>query len=199
MTNIELKKSLRMQIKAALKNLPPQDVLKKRSDAACKKICATEQFNSSEYVFVYMNMKNEADCLEVLNNSIEQKKKVCIPKVLSDTQMEFYLLSGDEKSIKDQLVSGAFGILEPGPSMLKNIVNPEGLNGKNVLMIVPGLGFTKSGERLGRGKGYYDRYIERLSRSGAKLCTVGFCFSEQIVQKIPCGDHDKKVDLVFEC
>jgi 5-formyltetrahydrofolate cyclo-ligase len=199
MTNIELKKSLRSKIKAALKNLPPQDVLKKRCDAACKKICATEQFNSSEYVFVYMNMKNEADCLEILNNSIKQKKKVCIPKVLSGTQMEFYLLSGDGTSIKDNLVSGAFGILEPAPSMLKNILNPEDLAGKNVLMIVPGLAFTKSGERLGRGKGYYDRYIERLSLSGAKLCTVGFCFSEQIVQKIPCDEFDKKVDFVFEC
>ena len=199
MTNIELKKSLRAKIKAALKNLPPQDVLKKRCDQACLKICATEQFISSEYVFVYMNMKNEADCSKVLNYSIELKKKVCIPKVLSDTQMEFYLLSSDKNSIKEQLVSGAFGILEPGPSMLNNIVNPEELRGKNVLMIVPGLAFTKNGERLGRGKGYYDRYIERLSLSGAKLCTVGFCFSEQIVQKIPCDVFDKKVDLVFDC
>ena len=70
MTNIELKKSLRAKIKAALKNLPPQDVLKKRCDEACLKICATEQFISSEYVFVYMNMKNEADCSKVLNYSI---------------------------------------------------------------------------------------------------------------------------------
>ena len=146
-----------------------------------------------------MNMKNEADCSKVLNYSIELKKKVCIPKVLSDTQMEFYLLSCGKNSIKEQLVSGAFGILEPGPSMLNNIVNPEELSGKNVMMIVPGLAFTKNGERLGRGKGYYDRYIERLSLSGAKLCTAGFCFSEQIVQKIPCDVFDKKVDLVFDC
>lgn len=65
-------------------------------------------------------------------------------------------------------------------------------------MLVPGLAFTKQGHRLGRGKGYYDAYLERCKMSNTQsLTTIGLAFTEQMVDYIPTHEHDVSVDNVF--
>lgn len=66
------------------------------------------------------------------------------------------------------------------------------------LIIVPGLGFTADGKRLGRGKGYYDRSIAQYTTkySPDNLKTIGLAFGQQICQDIPVGHQDKFVDVV---
>lgn len=69
-------------------------------------------------------------------------------------------------------------------------------------IIVPGLAFTKRGERLGRGKGYYDKYLKELQLFNAErnlkpAYSVGLAFMEQIVDELPISEHDFKLDRVF--
>jgi len=67
------------------------------------------------------------------------------------------------------------------------------------LMLVPGLAFTRSGQRLGRGKGYYDRYLYRYRQlpDVNALTTIALAFRQQIVGDIPTSEHDVVVDMVL--
>ncbi len=62
------------------------------------------------------------------------------------------------------------------------------------LILIPGLAFDMKGRRLGRGKGWYDRFLQRSASSGSVV--VGVCFSSQIVPEVPTEKHDRKVDLL---
>lgn len=64
------------------------------------------------------------------------------------------------------------------------------------LVIVPGIAFTKSGDRLGHGKGYYDAFLNSLAKI-RRATTVAVAFKEQIVSYIPMDSHDKKIDIVL--
>ncbi len=124
-------------------------------------------------------------------------KRVVVPRVEGDT-MRFY----DYRP--DALVRGAFGIDEPSVagmgasdcaaagSLAEAVVRecpPEKLD----LVVVPGVAFTRGGARLGRGRGYYDRY---LSLPGLRAFCVGVCFAHQLVDALPVEPHDRAMDAV---
>ena len=90
-----------------------------------------------------------------------------------------------EPSFSD-LISGKYGILEPRPELRvapENIVAPEDID----VILTPGLAFDLQGGRLGRGAGYYDRFLPKL-RSDAMI--IGICYEEQIVLKTPTDERD---------
>ena len=74
---------------------------------------------------------------------------------------------------------------------------PEALQlGTLDLILVPGMAFTSEGLRLGRGKGYYDKYLSRVHDQGLKPKVIALAFKEQILPDIPCGEHDFILDSV---
>jgi len=75
---------------------------------------------------------------------------------------------------------------------------PEALDdGSLDLILVPGMAFTKNGHRLGRGKGYYDTYLQKARSAGINPKTLALAFNEQILSEIPCDDHDYTIDRVI--
>ena len=86
------------------------------------------------------------------------------------------------------LQPGAFGIDEPGPDAAECL--PERID----LVFVPGVAFTAQGERLGRGRGYYDRY---LSQPGMQAMKIGVCYAHQLVRTLPSELHDVVMDGVI--
>ncbi len=88
-----------------------------------------------------------------------------------------------------QLKPGTFGVLEPDP-----LPCPEADPGTANIIFVPGLAFTEDGQRLGRGRGYYDRLLAALPST---VLRVGICFPCQLVPSIPQETHDQSVDLVL--
>lgn len=89
------------------------------------------------------------------------------------------------KALRSELeITQDFGVGILGPKLSASEVTPK-------IIIVPGLGFTSDGARLGRGKGYYDRYLE-----GAAVIKIGIGFEMQIEQDIPTDPHDVKMDFV---
>ena len=105
--------------------------------------------------------------------------RVVLPRVKGE-EMEFYDYSAAEMAV------GAFGISEPQ--------GEEAVGAQLIdLMVVPGVAFTSSGDRLGRGKGYYDRY---LSREGFRAYCVGVCYEHQLVGELPVEPHDRRMDEV---
>jgi len=131
----------------------------------------------------YMPLSDEISPLPLVQKLEAAGWRVVIPKVCGE-EMEFYTFS------EDSLVDGAWGIAEPLPAGC-----PVAADGIDV-MIVPGRAFTLDGSRLGRGKGFYDRYI---TRDGFAARTVGVCFRCQLLSTLPTEPHDRKVDDVVAC
>jgi 5-formyltetrahydrofolate cyclo-ligase len=86
------------------------------------------------------------------------------------------------------LIRGAFGVMEPKPEIC-----PATDPAEAEIIFVPGLAFTHHGERLGRGRGYYDRILAQLPHS---VLRVGVCFGPQIVESLPTDTHDREVDVI---
>ena len=75
---------------------------------------------------------------------------------------------------------------------------PEALDdGSLDLILVPGMAFTENGHRLGRGKGYYDTYLQKAKSVGVNPKTLALAFNEQILSEIPVNDHDYNIDRVI--
>jgi 5-formyltetrahydrofolate cyclo-ligase len=65
------------------------------------------------------------------------------------------------------------------------------------IVFVPGLAFDRKGLRLGRGKGYYDRFLASLDGSSPRPVRCGIAFAEQFVEEVPIESHDRPVDVLF--
>lgn len=105
--------------------------------------------------------------------------RFCYPSFESEGEMVFRSCSKEELE-----VGSDFGVPIGAPKITSAIEIPD-------ICLIPGLSFSREGERLGRGKGYYDRYLENFL--GLK---VGVAYSEQLMVDIPCEDHDQLLDGV---
>ncbi len=135
----------------------------------------------AEKIMVYVSVKGEPDTLKLIEKLIESGKKVYAPRIEDENIVPFRLKNTAE------LEPGLYKIPQPPPG---EKVAPENID----LVVVPGLCFTSTGLRLGRGGGYYDRFLVRLPEETA---TVGLCYSFGIEESLPCERHDIKVKKVI--
>ncbi len=94
-------------------------------------------------------------------------------------------------NLDDDLVTGRYDIRVPRDGCA--LVEPEQID----VIILPGLAFDRAGNRLGRGAGFYDRYISALKDSGHNPTLIGVCHHAQIVESVPTEQHDHRVDRVI--
>ncbi|MCM8524988.1 MAG: 5-formyltetrahydrofolate cyclo-ligase [Lentisphaeraceae bacterium] len=142
------------------------------------KISTWEIYQQSTAVAFYIAMKDELK-LEFIFNS---GKKLFLPRYNSANKT----YSMVAVRAKEQLVEGKYGILEPGKDC-----SPAEKN-EIELWFIPGMAFTRSGDRLGRGAGFYDRLLE--GETGIK---TGICTSDRILENIPGEVHDIKMNFVL--
>lgn len=173
----ELRKEVRLLKKQysdiQLKELS-QDIMRKLLELSCIKEAKT--------VMLYCSLPDEVYTMDAIHKLHAMGKRIILPTVVSDTEMEARLYEGD-----GDLRTGCFNILEPCGKVFSRYNEID-------VIVVPGMGFDKSGNRLGRGKGYYDRFLEKAC--GAYK--VGVCFPFQMFEEIPSDEHDIKMDLVIK-
>ncbi|GHV89267.1 hypothetical protein AGMMS50267_16270 [Spirochaetia bacterium] len=116
------------------------------------------------------------------------EKTVYLPKPEGDSMRFFRAASPD-----GPWTVGAFGIREPADCTERTVFRPE--DGP-ALVVTPGLAFDRRGNRMGRGRGYYDRFFAGLDAAGAEYYTVGFCLAEQLVDEVPVDRRDKRLDAL---
>lgn len=109
-----------------------------------------------------------------------RSKRIVLPRVEGEI-MRFY--DYDPAAMN---ASGAFGICEPTGTVP---CPPEDID----LIVVPGVAFTRDGMRLGRGKGFYDKY---LAQPGMRAFRAGVCYPHQVVAELPADPHDVPVDAL---
>ncbi|MCS7216036.1 MAG: 5-formyltetrahydrofolate cyclo-ligase [Thermodesulfovibrio sp.] len=129
-------------------------------------------------VFIYVSKGDEVDTHKFINYLLKKGVEVYVPKV-KGSFIEVVRL----RSFKDLKV-GAFGVLEP-KGRICDIKEFD-------IIFVPGVAFDKYGARLGRGKGYFDRFLRKVR--GYK---VGLAFRFQVLNKLPTNSKDIKVDEVI--
>lgn len=143
-------------------------------------IIQTPEFQRAETVLLYCPIRGEIDLLPLIPLCRKMGKEVGFPISMEDGSLQF---RSPEKG--ERLVSGAYGIPEP-PRTAK----PSTLNEKT-LCILPGLSFDTKGNRLGYGKGYYDRFLETFPGM-----TLGAVYAKMLSKELPANEYDCPVDQI---
>ena len=176
---MEDKKSLRAEVRRRIK-LIPDEAKESAAEAIFTKIEATKAFTEAKCVALFVAMWDEVPTTAVLERWRMMGKRVVVPRVEGDV-MRYYDYHPDHMAV------GAFGIIEP---VGDKEVEAEAMD----LMIVPGRAFTPKGDRMGRGGGYYDKY---MSLEGFRAVKYGVAYACQIFDSLPTDPHDIPVDKVF--
>lgn len=175
---MEEKGSLRKKIRK-LKKLQTNSNKTKESDAVIEKIIATKAFKESKVVLAYWPMPDEVQISSFIETWCHGKT-ILLP-VISGNDLILKAFSGLTSMRKNKL----FQVLEPTGETYNHTESID-------LIIVPGVAFDRKNNRLGRGKGFYDRL---LKTSNAFKLGIGFSF--QMLEHIPTEDHDIPLDLII--
>lgn len=179
-SNQEQKRRLRERIEDTMTSLPLEDRL--RSDEALRKgFLALPELAASQTILLYYGVGTEVDTRPLLTALAALGKRVLLPRCLPQRQMEARQLCDEA-----ELSSGVFGIPEPTeqcPLVFKEAID---------LILVPALCCDREGYRLGKGGGYYDRYLADYSGR-----TVAFCRKLLLQEALPWEDFDQPVSMVL--
>ena len=178
----KLKSGLRSQIRAMLKNVPPEKC-KLDSAKLCVKLKEQPFFHEAGSILFYAPLPGEPDLWPLLEETVITEKIIAKPRF--DSAGKNYVACR-VKDLQNEIAIGRFGVREPNSNCRAIPLNDLDL------ILVPGIAFDRNGHRLGRGKGYYDRLLEMFN---GKKC--GIAFDEQIVEEIPVGSHDVKMDFIL--
>lgn len=171
------KKLLRKVIKER-KSQYSLSVLAEKSDAVFTQVEQLPEFINAACIFAYMAMADEVQTQNFIRKWVG-KKRVVLPVVKGDN------LELREYSSEDSLVAGqSFGIMEPIEGRLVLLSEID-------LAIIPGVAFDRANNRMGRGKGYYDKLLNR-----SNFYKIGVCFDFQLVDALPVDAFDEKMDMV---
>ena len=144
-------------------------------------------FYDAKALLIYMKHGSEIDTGQIIEDAFHLQKRVYIPKII-DNRMEFIRISQGEK-----LIEGYKGIWEPDIKNSIEIFHFSNENPKEVLMIMPGVAFDSFRNRIGYGKGFYDRYLSDKKN----LHTIAIGFDCQLVSVIESTTNDIKPDEVI--
>ena len=196
-----LKQQLRKKLKRHLATLSyDRD---KIALALFQNLMSIDAIRNAQTVGIYVDFKTEAPTRQFLPKLFERNSTktntIAIPYCIG-SNMNFYKLQYPQiDTITGQPIfldlepTAPFGILEPRQELRKDPtynIDPEEID----VLITPGLGFDRAGRRLGRGAGFYDRYIPLLRQDAL---VVGICFDEQLIEEAPINEFDIPVSIVI--
>lgn len=175
MTKDEIRLSMRKN-----RRVLTSDEVKTAGQNICKHIFSFDFIKDAKTVMTFISSFKEPDTDGILKELDKQKKKIVVP--ISNTDNFTIIPSYIDSS--SSLTSGAYGIKEP------SVIKPAQPSDIDVA-IIPGIAFTKKGDRLGFGKGYYDKFLSEF-----KGIKIGVCYEFQLLDKLPVSEHDINMDII---
>ena len=174
------KQNLRQEMKQRKKAYGSEQ-LRRMSQPIIEALLAHPRLMSAHTILLYASLADEVNTHELINTLLQQGKTLLLPVVVDDHTMKICRYTHDTN-----VGHGSFGIMEPQAEAFTDYEQID-------LILVPGMAFDRHGHRLGRGKGYYDRFL-----SQAKDCyKIGVCFTFQLVDEVPTDEHDVRMDEVI--
>jgi 5-formyltetrahydrofolate cyclo-ligase len=153
-------------------------------------------WNRYETLLLFLSLPHEIDTGPLLGMALETGKRVFVPRIEkqapdSPGNLMFYRVC----SAAGPWAEGPFGIREPLVPAAA-VTGPLSAADFPALIIVPGMAFDAQGGRLGRGGGYYDRFLAGMKKAGQEYYTVGLCMPCQLVPQVPMEEWDHKMDAL---
>jgi len=187
MSKVELRRQLRNCLL-----LLPEEQRRDKSKRACSNLVATEQFQKASTVMLFLSLPHEIDTSDAILHAWQLGKTVAVPKI---SWQQRHMLPVGINSLETGFSTSAGG--------LKNPIDGTPIPFAEIdLVVTPALGYDLTGNRLGRGGAFYDRFFSNRTLTASRC---GFVFSDQIVDSIPVTESDEPVDLlvtdegVFSC
>lgn len=174
-----LRKTMKEQLEARASDLRP-----KAGEAAAALLRSWSEWPNRRLFFSYLSLPSEFDTSRLNDAALSAGKLLGLPRITGET-IEFHQVA----SPASVLSTNRLGIREPG-SALPLI---DAASGRDLVVIVPGIAFTLAGRRLGRGGGFYDRFLSTVPNA----LKIGLCFELQIVSRVPVGPADIEVDWLL--
>ena len=179
MSQAEPKKQLRQHILAQLRSLPTNT--REKYSATLRGLLSPFLEGAPKRIALYYPLPHEVNLLPLLETY--PLHRFAFPRCMPGRRLKFSYISEPER----ELVPAAMGI--PAPLETLPEVSPNAFD----LVVVPGVAFTRQGERLGYGGGYYDRYLPRCT--SARM--VATAFPEQIVPHVPTEEYDLRIPVIL--
>ena len=163
-----------------------KDYIKNKSQQIFLKLAESVEYINSRNIMFYVATRNEVQTEDIIKTSIKMGKNISVPIILPE-----YINLAPSKifDFDVELEKGKKGILEPKKEYYR-LFPPENID----LMIIPGVAFDLSGNRIGRGFGYYDNFLKKI-RSSTKI--IALAFEMQIVEKIITDKNDIPVHKII--
>jgi len=149
------------------------------------RIIESSFYRDASTIVLYAAKDNEVAADLLLDDALGSGRRVLLPKVISEIR-ELVIVRVRDSA---ELAPGSFGLLEPTGAEMVPIANLG-----PALFCVPGVGFSRTGQRLGRGGGYFDRILAAL---GPQTITAGLAYSFQLLDWLPESPNDRRLNLIF--
>lgn len=175
-----LKSQLRQEIKDRKRQFSRAQ-LDELSQTITARLLAHPRLRAANTVLLYYSLPDEVNTHTIIDRLVAAGKQILLPVVIDDENLEVHHYHGPQ-----DLREGNFHILEP-------IGEPFTAYRQIDLIIVPGVGFDASGNRLGRGKGYYDHLLRQMPT----VYKLGMCFDFQKIEAVPTDQHDICMDEIL--
>jgi 5-formyltetrahydrofolate cyclo-ligase len=179
------KQSLR-KLLLGKRRLLTKQAINEKSIKIAEKLIKIDKYQQSEKIMLYISTNSEVQTRGIIEYSLKANKEVFIPLIDQDNHK---IVPSLIKDFETEIAPGSLGIFQPKEEF-RRLFPADILN----LVIVPGIAFTETGHRLGRGGGYYDRFLKTLSGSAH---TIALAFEMQIVQEIPLEKSDMPVGCII--
>lgn len=147
------------------------------------KLLENDKIKEANTILMYYSMPDEVDTHQVVDTLVALGKKVLLPVVINGEELEIREYK-DKNDLKEGI---AYHIMEPIGEKYNDYKNID-------VAVVPGMSFDDNGNRLGRGKGYYDRFLKQIPQA----YKIGICFNFQKVKAVPTEETDIKMDEVID-
>ena len=194
------KKRIRREV-LSVRNMLSPELRQEKSSKILQTIYEMEVYRITDVIICYVNYQSEVITTPLIERALSDGKKVFCPKVSGD-DMEFYSVMGmgelktGYKGIKEpQGGQGFFDFLFERDDLSNDLDESNKVNNKT-LVIIPGTAFDTGCHRMGYGKGFYDKYLTRLSENGVDVYKIGLGYECQLIDKVPCEAHDIVLDML---
>jgi 5-formyltetrahydrofolate cyclo-ligase len=161
----------------------PSEQRSERSRKACRNLVSTEQFQRASTIMMFLSLPHEVDTSEAILHAWQLGKAVAVPKI---SWQQRHMIAVEINSLETGLSTASSGLRNP----VAGVPVPFG---EIDMVVTPGLGFDKKGNRLGRGGCYYDRFF---ANEKLKAVRCGFGLAEQLIDSIPVAEHDEPVEIL---
>ncbi|MDP8266893.1 MAG: 5-formyltetrahydrofolate cyclo-ligase [Candidatus Aceula meridiana] len=180
------KKALRQRLLELIRN-QKEDIRLKKSELIQAALFKTPEFRAAKIIMFYSAFDGEVETLEMIKQAQNLGKKIALPITVKEKKE---IIPSLITNLETSLIDGPYGIKQPkeDPAQKGDLCAID-------LVIVPGVAFDKKGNRLGRGEGYYDRFLKTLPQNTPK---IGLAFDFQVVDCLPCVEnHDVSVSFII--